>query len=70
MNTTYVVVLAVALVLLINGSALLWTRVARQRRSLRLHDQFGPEYERAVLAAGDERSRNESSQNARNTSPP
>ena len=55
MNTTYVVVLAVALVLLIGG-ALLWTRVARQRRSLRLHDQFGPEYERAVLAAGDERS--------------
>jgi hypothetical protein len=54
MNTTYVIVLAVALVLLIGG-ALLWPLVARRRRSVRLHEQFGPEYDRAVTVAGGER---------------
>lgn len=54
MNTAYVIVLALALVVLIGG-AMLWAKTARQRRSLRLHDQFGPEYERAVSAAGGER---------------
>jgi len=29
--------------------------VARRKRSARLHDQFGPEYERTVLTMGDER---------------
>ena len=54
MNTTYLVVLVVALVLLI-GAAILWPIVARRKRSVRLHDQFGTEYDRTVLAAGDER---------------
>lgn len=54
MSTMYVVVLAVALLLLIGG-AVLWRRVSRRRRSVRLQDLFGPEYERAVSAAGGER---------------
>src|SRR5512143_470867 len=36
-------------------AAILWSTVARRRRSARLHDQFGPEYDRAVLTMGDER---------------
>jgi len=53
-NTTYVVAIAVALVLVIMG-AMIWASVARRRRSVRLHDEFGPEYDRTVLTAGDER---------------
>jgi hypothetical protein len=53
-NTTYIVVIAVALALVILGAAI-WPRVARRRRTERLQGQFGPEYERAVLTAGDER---------------
>ena len=53
MNATYAVI-AVVLVLLVCG-AVLWPLLARRKRAVRLHDQFGPEYERAVLSAGDER---------------
>jgi hypothetical protein len=54
MTTAYVVVLVLALVVLAGG-ALLWTKLARQRRSLRLREEFGPEYERTVLASGGAR---------------
>jgi hypothetical protein len=51
---TQAVVIAVVLALVIMA-AILWSTVARRRRSARLHDQFGPEYDRAVLTMGDER---------------
>ena len=51
---TQSVVIAVILVLVVMG-AILWRSVARRKRSARLHDQFGPEYERTVLTMGDER---------------
>lgn len=54
MTTTQAVVIAVILIVGIIA-AILWSTVARRRRSARLHDQFGPEYDRTVLTVGDER---------------
>jgi len=53
-NTTYVVLIAAALVLVILG-AIVWPSVVRRKRSARLHEHFGAEYDRTVLSAGDER---------------
>ena len=52
MNTTYIII-AVALVLLVVG-AVLWPMLARRKRSERLHDQFGSEYDHTVQILGDE----------------
>ncbi len=53
MNTTYTII-AVVLVLVIIG-AILGVASARRRRSERLHDQLGPEYDRTVQAMGGEK---------------
>ena len=53
MDTTYIII-AVALVLVVLG-AVLWPRLARRKRSERLHDQFGSEYDRTVQTLGDEK---------------
>ena len=53
-NTTYVVGIAVALVVVLVG-ALIWRAASRRKRSARLHGEFGAEYDRAVLTAGGER---------------
>ena len=50
MNTTYFII-AVVLVVVIIG-AILAPGFARRRRSERLHDQFGPEYDHTVQAMG------------------
>lgn len=52
MNTTYIII-AVVLVLVITG-AVLMPIFARRKRSDRLHDQFGSEYDHTVQAFGDE----------------
>ena len=54
MNTTYVTIIAVVLALVIVG-AILAPIFARRKRSERLHDQFGSEYDLAVQAQGDEK---------------
>jgi len=51
---TQLVVIVVILALVI-VTAILWPIVARRKRSTRLRDQFGPEYDRTVLTMGDER---------------
>lgn len=53
MNTTYMII-AVVLVLVIVG-AILAPIFARRKRSERLHDQFGTEYDHTVQALGDEK---------------
>ena len=53
MNTTYIII-AVVLVLVIVG-LILGPIFARRKRSERLHDQFGPEYDRTVQALGNEK---------------
>ena len=53
MNTTYIII-AVALVLVVVG-AILWPMMARRKRSERLHDQFGSEYDHTVQTLGDEK---------------
>jgi hypothetical protein len=53
-NTTYLTILAVVLVLVILG-AILWPMLARRKRSERLHEHFGPEYDHTVEALGDEK---------------
>ena len=53
MNTTYIII-AVVLVLVIIG-AILGPVFARRKRSERLHDQFGPEYDHTVQTMGDEK---------------
>ena len=53
MNTTTVVTLAIVMVVIVialGAIVLLW-----RRRSLRLREQFGPEYKHAVRQYGDER---------------
>jgi hypothetical protein len=54
MNTTYIIVIAVVLVLVIT-SILLGPVFARRKRAGRLHDQFGSEYDLTVQALGDEK---------------
>ena len=53
MSTTYILI-AVVVILVVMG-AILALRFASQKRSERLHDQFGPEYDRAVETAGSEK---------------
>ena len=53
MNTTYIII-AVVLGLLVMG-AILWPIYARRKRSERLHDHFGPEYDHTVETLGDEK---------------
>jgi hypothetical protein len=53
MSTTYILI-AVVVILVVMG-AILAPRFASRKRSERLHDQFGPEYDRAVETAGNEK---------------
>ena len=53
MNTTYIII-AVVLALVILGAVLL-PITARRKRSDRLHDQFGSEYDHTVQVLGDEK---------------
>ena len=53
MNTTYIIIIVV-LVLVIIG-VVLGPILARRKRSARLHDQFGPEYDHTVQTMGDEK---------------
>ena len=52
MDTTYIII-AVILIVVIVG-VVLWPRLARRKRSERLHDQFGSEYDHTVETLGDE----------------
>jgi hypothetical protein len=54
MNTTYITIIAVVLALVVAG-AILTPILARRKRSKQLQDQFGSEYDLAVLALGDEK---------------
>ena len=54
MNTTYILITAVVLILLIAG-AVLGPVFFRRKRSERLQGKFGPEYDHAVQALGDEK---------------
>jgi hypothetical protein len=53
MNATYIII-AVALIVVILGIVLL-PMLARRKRSDRLHDQFGTEYDHTVEVFGDEK---------------
>jgi len=53
MDTTYIII-AVVLGLLVIG-AILGPIFARRKRSERLHEHFGPEYDHTVQAMGDEK---------------
>ena len=53
-NTTYIIVIAVVLGLVVIG-AILGPIVARRKRSERLHDHFGTEYDHTVQTLGDEK---------------
>jgi hypothetical protein len=52
-NTTYIII-AVVLVLVIVG-AILGLVFSRRKRTERLHDHFGPEYDHTVQTLGDEK---------------
>ena len=54
MNTTYIVI-AVVLVLVVIASATLIPNFVQRRRSARLRDQFGAEYDHTVESVGDEK---------------
>ena len=54
MNTTYTLIIAVVLILLIAG-AVLGPAFFRRKRSERLQGKFGPEYDHTVQALGDEK---------------
>lgn len=53
MNTTYIII-AVVLVLVVLGAVLL-PMLARRKRSDRLHEHFGSEYDHTVEVLGDEK---------------
>jgi len=53
-NTTYVIAIVILLLVII-GAILLVPVFARRRRSERLHDHFGPEYDHTVQTIGDEK---------------
>ena len=53
MSSTYILI-AVVVILVVMG-AILAPRFASRKRSERLHDQFGPEYDRTVETAGSEK---------------
>ena len=54
MNTTYIVI-AVALVLVVIAGAILAPIFIQRKRSERLRDHFGPEYDHTVKTLGDEK---------------
>jgi hypothetical protein len=54
MDTTTVIVVTVAIVILLVLAALSML-ISRQQRTKRLRDRFGPEYDRALIDAGDRR---------------
>ena len=54
MNTTYTIVIAVVLVLVILA-AILMPILARRKSSKQLQEHFGPEYDKTVQALGDEK---------------
>jgi len=54
-NTTYIIIIAVLLVLLIIGAILLAPVFARRRRTERLQEHFGPEYDHTVQSMGGEK---------------
>jgi hypothetical protein len=54
MNITYITIIAVVLALVIMGSLLALIFI-RQKRSERLHDQFGTEYDHTVAVLGNEK---------------
>jgi len=51
-NTTYIIIIVLVLVIL---GAVLGLVIARRRRSEQLHDKFGPEYDHTVQTMGDEK---------------
>ena len=53
MNTTYVI--AIVILILVIIGAILGLVFVRRRRSERLHDHFGPEYDHTVQTMGDEK---------------
>ncbi len=55
MNTTYIVIIAVLLVLLIIGAVLLAPIFARRKKTERLQEHFGPEYDHTVQSMGGEK---------------
>jgi len=55
MNTTYIIIIAALLVLLIIGAILLAPVFARRKRTERLQEHYGPEYDHAVQTMGDEK---------------
>ncbi|HLO33571.1 MAG TPA: hypothetical protein VK249_30765, partial [Anaerolineales bacterium] len=54
MNTTYIIIIAAVLGLVIMG-AILGPVLSRRKRSERLHDHFGTEYDHTVETLGDEK---------------
>ncbi len=54
MSTTYIVIIAVVLVLVIIG-AVLGPVLARRKKTERLQDHFGPEYDHTVQTMGNEK---------------
>jgi len=58
MNTTYIIIIAALLVLLIIGAILLAPVFARRKRTERLQEHYGPEYDHAVQTMGDEKKPN------------
>jgi hypothetical protein len=56
MNTAALIVLIIVLVIVIAGIGLLAFRWGEKRRSERLKERFGPEYDHAVRRADDQRS--------------
>jgi len=51
-NTTYIIIIVLVLVIL---GGVLGLVFSRRRRSERLHDKFGPEYDHTVQTMGDEK---------------
>ena len=54
MNTTYIIIIAVVLGMVVIG-AIVGPIVTRRKRSERLHDHFGTEYDHTVETLGDEK---------------
>jgi len=56
MNATYIIIAVVLiLVIMVIMGAVLLPIFARRKRSDRLHDQFGSEYDHTVQVIGDEK---------------
>ena len=63
MDTT-VLVLVIVVVALLIAAVTLGLMLSRRKRSERLQEQFGPEYERSVSTTGDRKPRRPTSRNA------